>query len=1046
MIKKITTYNYSLLCLLIFIFLNIEYVSAQVGINPDNSSPDPSAMLDISSSDKGILIPRMDSTNRKAISNPAIGLMLYDSTTHSFWVYDTAWEEIATDNAGDNLGNHTATENIQSNGHYLSNDGDDEGIYIDADGKVGIGTAPTALFHVNQSETNLDIEAINATSFDIGTGSQWQSFTATNSGTITTIALNFNNGASGQRTLTLYEGVGTSGNVLATTTATPSGSGWLSFALSANQIANTQYTIALDEADKWSYYDDVVYDDESSDGAASRFEHRVYITLTRELKFSGEDLTIGEYALPVDDGTNGQLLVTNGMGQVTWSTLSDYLQTNGQYLSNDGDNEGVFIDMDGNVGIGTEPENPFDILINEVNLDAEFNNSGTYDLNTGAAWQSYTAINSAQVQEVQFNFAGVGIEHRNITIYEGEGTDGTVLATGEMGLNGNWQSCYLRYDQVAGQKYTIHLDRRYNIRYNSNNVYADGKSNRSSGGDYSFRVYTGVRDTVSVTSEGLVVGDYTLPLTDGGDGNFLVTDGNGRLSWSSKNLLSDTDGDTKIQVEESSDEDLIRFDIEGTEYFRMEKERLVIQNDSSNLQIGTDAGLNNTGTNSLFIGQNAADAGNTGDYNTGIGNNTLGSLTSGTYNTVVGDRSMRNAVSGNYNTAVGALTMAGAMDGAESNTAVGTESMKALTTGDNNSGFGDFSLVKISTGGFNTTVGSFSLKSLVSGNANTAIGANAGQNALGDFNVFLGYNAGVSGDYNRRLYVDVSNTATPLVYGEFDNDLLQINGQTDVAGKLTVTDTTTLSNILIVNDDIEIDGTLRTTGSIGINDESQTAQLKTNSSSNYIQLDVGGGGHSSDAIYIGDISSTTNEVIMMGSVGIGTDISGGASYKLEVVGEAAKSTGSMWTTTSDRRLKNNIEPYTEGVAEIMKIKPVTFQYNQHSGYDTSVTHVGVIAQELLKVAPHMVDTFSISGDATTYYTVNASAMTYMLINTVQAQQQELEQQKISNQAQQSKIEQLEVQVAKLQALEQQVAELKALQKQQTEMKAMLEQIEAQLGN
>ncbi|MEM6317292.1 MAG: tail fiber domain-containing protein [Bacteroidota bacterium] len=495
-------------------------------------------------------------------------------------------------------------------------------------------------------------------------------------------------------------------------------------------------------------------------------------------------------------------------------------------------------------------------------------------------------------------------------------------------------------------------------------------------------------------------------------------------------LLADTDGDTKIQVEASDDEDLIRFDIDGSEYFRMEKERLVIQNDSSNLQIGLDAGLNNTGTNSLFIGQNAADAGNTGDYNTGVGNNTLGSLTSGTYNTVVGDRSMRNAVSGNYNTAVGALTMAGAMDDANSNTAMGTESMKALTTGDNNSGFGDFSLVKVTTGGFNTAIGSFSLKSLVSGNTNTAIGANAGQNAKGDANVFLGYNAGISGDYDKRLYVDVSNTATPLIYGEFDNDLLQINGQ------LTVTDTTTLSNSLIVNDNTTIDGTLRTTGSIGINDESQTAQLKTNSGDNYIQLDVGGGGHSSDAIFIGDVSNTTNEVIMMGSVGIGTDISSGASYKLEVVGEAAKSTGSMWTTTSDRRLKNNITPYTEGVAEIMKIKPVTFQYNQHSGYDTSATHVGVIAQELLEVAPHMVDTFSINGDATTYYTVNASAMTYMLINTVQAQQLEIEQQKINQQAQQVEIERLKAQVDKVKQMEQ----------QNMEMKAMLEEIQAKLGN
>ncbi|MBN3035478.1 MAG: type VI secretion system tube protein Hcp [Bacteroidales bacterium] len=40
---------------------------------------------------------------------------------------------------GDNLGNHTATSNIRSNGHWLSSDGGNEGIFINNDGKVGAG-------------------------------------------------------------------------------------------------------------------------------------------------------------------------------------------------------------------------------------------------------------------------------------------------------------------------------------------------------------------------------------------------------------------------------------------------------------------------------------------------------------------------------------------------------------------------------------------------------------------------------------------------------------------------------------------------------------------------------------------------------------------------------------------------------------------------------------------------------------------------------------------------------------------------------------------
>jgi hypothetical protein len=54
--------------------------------------------------------------------------------------------------ADDNMGNHTATQNINLNGKYLSGDGDSEGIYINSLGKIGIGTnAPAAKIQINGS-------------------------------------------------------------------------------------------------------------------------------------------------------------------------------------------------------------------------------------------------------------------------------------------------------------------------------------------------------------------------------------------------------------------------------------------------------------------------------------------------------------------------------------------------------------------------------------------------------------------------------------------------------------------------------------------------------------------------------------------------------------------------------------------------------------------------------------------------------------------------------------------------------------------------------
>jgi Chaperone of endosialidase len=56
-----------------------------VGINTDGSAPHPSAILDIKSNTKGILIPRTSTFSRLGMVNPANGLMLYDTTIGSFW-------------------------------------------------------------------------------------------------------------------------------------------------------------------------------------------------------------------------------------------------------------------------------------------------------------------------------------------------------------------------------------------------------------------------------------------------------------------------------------------------------------------------------------------------------------------------------------------------------------------------------------------------------------------------------------------------------------------------------------------------------------------------------------------------------------------------------------------------------------------------------------------------------------------------------------------------------------------------------------------------
>ena len=65
----------------------------QVSITTDNSSPDASAMLDIKSTQKGILIPRMTQSQRTGISSPALGLLVFQTDGQSGYYYFTgsAW-------------------------------------------------------------------------------------------------------------------------------------------------------------------------------------------------------------------------------------------------------------------------------------------------------------------------------------------------------------------------------------------------------------------------------------------------------------------------------------------------------------------------------------------------------------------------------------------------------------------------------------------------------------------------------------------------------------------------------------------------------------------------------------------------------------------------------------------------------------------------------------------------------------------------------------------------------------------------------------------
>src|SRR5687768_5329597 len=84
--------------LVLFLFISAN-IWGQVSINSTGAAPDRNSMLDVSSSSKGILIPRMTTGERDLMGEPTTGMMIFNSTTNTFNYWNgSAWIAILSGN------------------------------------------------------------------------------------------------------------------------------------------------------------------------------------------------------------------------------------------------------------------------------------------------------------------------------------------------------------------------------------------------------------------------------------------------------------------------------------------------------------------------------------------------------------------------------------------------------------------------------------------------------------------------------------------------------------------------------------------------------------------------------------------------------------------------------------------------------------------------------------------------------------------------------------------------------------------------------------
>jgi len=90
---------------LIILLLWFQWSTAQnIGINSTGATPDLKAMLDVASTNSGLLIPRMTTTQRDAITSPPNSLQIYNITTNRLEIYISgSWQSVNVTNANSNL-------------------------------------------------------------------------------------------------------------------------------------------------------------------------------------------------------------------------------------------------------------------------------------------------------------------------------------------------------------------------------------------------------------------------------------------------------------------------------------------------------------------------------------------------------------------------------------------------------------------------------------------------------------------------------------------------------------------------------------------------------------------------------------------------------------------------------------------------------------------------------------------------------------------------------------------------------------------------------
>lgn len=215
----------------------------------------------------------------------------------------------------------------------------------------------------------------------------------------------------------------------------------------------------------------------------------------------------------------------------------------------------------------------------------------------------------------------------------------------------------------------------------------------------------------------------------------------------------------------------------GTDKFRFTQQgQLEYYNTGNSIFLGTEAGQNDdlSGRQNIGIGYRALRNNASGARNIAIGTGAMLLSTGGSTNVAIGDDAMAASTSGSNNVSIGTQTLFRNTTG-NNNVAVGGTAMRENTIGINNTALG-FRALYNTIRNANVAIGYESGFTNSTGTQNTFVGTGTGHLTTGSSNIFLGYNAGYNETGSNKLYIENSNSSNPLIYGEFDTNIIRANG------------------------------------------------------------------------------------------------------------------------------------------------------------------------------------------------------------------------------------------------------------------------------